>query len=77
MVDWDSRERGIPIGASEVRGWLLGCSVCRRWITIELADAVRRFGPETYTRDLARRLRCNECGERKGYVMAWSETRMS
>lgn len=73
MVDWNSKERGVPIGASSpLRGYLLGCSVCRRWICVEWAEAMRRFGPEIYTRDLARRLRCNECGQRRGYVMAWS-----
>jgi hypothetical protein len=43
------------------------------WIPIQHRLAQRRFGP-TYTRNLANRLRCNECGARKGYVMIWAQT---
>jgi hypothetical protein len=73
MVEWDSKERGVPLGANQgLRGYYIGCSACRRWITIEFAIALRRFGASTYTGDLAQRLRCNECGARRGYVMAWA-----
>lgn len=75
MVDWDSKERGVPIGASQgLRGYILGCNLCHRWIHVEWAEAMRRFGPDTYSRDLARRLRCKQCGQRKGYVMAWADS---
>ncbi|HRK62955.1 MAG TPA: hypothetical protein PLN53_01085 [Terricaulis sp.] len=74
MVDWDSKERGIRIGDSQgVRGIVIGCKSCQRWACIEMQEALRAFG-NLYARDLARRLKCSKCGERKGYVMVWAHT---
>jgi hypothetical protein len=75
MVSWNSKERGVKIGASQgMRGLILGCEPCHRWIRVEMADAIARFGSQSYSRDLARRLKCEKCGQRKGYVMAWAMT---
>jgi hypothetical protein len=76
MVDWNSKERGVRIGESQgLRGIYLGCNACNRWVGVEMKEALRAFGADTYARDLARRLKCNVCGERQGYVMAWADTR--
>jgi hypothetical protein len=75
-MDWNSKERGARLCEYQgIRGFYLGCTPCNRWIEIELEEAVELFGAETYLRDAAGRIRCNLCGERKGYIMAWAETR--
>lgn len=74
VVEWDSKERGVRIGDSDVRGIYVGCTCCRHYVTLEMADALALFG-NAHARDVAKRLRCTQCAERKGYVMAWAETR--
>lgn len=74
MVDYNSKERGIRIGDSRVRGIVVGCLHCQHHARMELADALATFG-NAYARDVAQRLRCTRCNERKGYVQAWAETR--
>ena len=75
MVEWDSKERGVRIGESRTRGIYVGCTACRHYVEMEMADALALFG-NAHSRDVARRVRCTQCGARKGYVMAWSETRL-
>lgn len=73
MVSWDSKERGIRLAdCCTVRGVYLGCSACNRHVGVEITEAVRAFGDRIYLRDLAQRLRCSDCGARKGYVMTWA-----
>lgn len=75
MVQWDSRERGVRLGDSEgLHGIYLGCTPCNRWVGVAIEEAIEQFGAETYMRDLAQRLRCKECGERKGYVQVWARS---
>jgi phage terminase large subunit GpA-like protein len=72
VVSWDSKERGVRIGDSHTRRIYLGCTACRHWVALEMADALALFG-NAYSCDIARRARCMQCSERKGYVMAWAE----
>ena len=75
MVQWDSKERGVRLDECRgVRGVYLGCTPCHRSVGVELAEAMRVFGADTFLGDIARRLKCTECGERKGYVMVWANT---
>lgn len=75
MVDWDSVERGITFGhCRDLRGVYLSCTACRRWVGVEIAEAVRAFGADTHLGDVAKRLRCSECGQRRGSVTAWAHS---
>jgi hypothetical protein len=73
MVDWDSKERGVRLSDNPgMHGIYIGCTPCVRSVALEMAEAHRLFGAEAHTRDIARRLRCTECGQRRGYVMMWA-----
>lgn len=73
MVDWDDRERGMRVGdGSPNKGLVFGCTVCRRYVGRRWPELAPLSIAHLYARDLARRLRCSRCGERKGYVMTWA-----
>ncbi len=76
MVDWDSKERGVQLGdGSPTRGLSLHCQQCQHFVHWEWARVFQFATPDAYGRDFARRLRCLNCGARKGGIMAWAETR--
>jgi hypothetical protein len=75
MVDWDSKERGYPItGAELTRGCYLRCTACTHGVAWTWEEIWQRWPAGTYTRDIARALKCSQCGARKGALMAWAWT---
>lgn len=74
MVDWDGKERGVRVGdGSPNKGLIFGCTVCKHRVSRTWTELAPLSIAHVFARDLARRLRCTCCGERKGYVMtlAW------
>ncbi len=75
MVEWDARDRGIELGdGSTTRGLVLHCLECQHHVCWAWAEVFRFATPSDHGRDVARRLRCTQCGERKGAVMCWADT---
>lgn len=76
MVEWDSKERGFAISEeSGTEGLYLACGACRHTVRMRWVDVVKTWRVGTYTREIARSLRCSICGERQGYIMAWVDSR--
>lgn len=76
MVDWNSKERGYQIEAeSGTEGLYLSCLACRRTVRMRWRDVVATWGAGAWTRDIARSLKCSQCGERQGSLMAWVDSR--
>jgi hypothetical protein len=77
-MDYDSKERGYRIDESDgVFGLYLSCCACKHTVVMVWADVVRTWGVGTWTRDIARSLKCTACGARKGSIMAWADSRPS
>lgn len=77
-MDYSSKERGFQITAtSGVSGLYLSCLACKHTVVMLWDDVVKTWGVGTWTRDIARSLKCSNCGERKGSIMAWSDSRPS
>lgn len=77
-MDYDSKERGFPISAdNRAEGLFLGCLACRRIVCMRWADVLKTWGVGTYTRDIARSLKCSGCGARKGYIHVWVDSRQA
>lgn len=75
-MEWDSKERGYAITENEqTDGLYLGCGVCSHSVRMRWADVLATWGAGTFTRDIARSLKCSACGERRGYIMAWADSR--
>jgi hypothetical protein len=75
-MDYDSKERGYPIPQTNgILGLYLSCRACKHTVVMLWADVVKTWGVGTWTRDIARSLKCTVCGERKGSIMAWSDSR--
>ena len=75
-MDYDSKERGYRITETDgVLGLYLSCLACRRTVVMVWADVVNTWGVGTWTRDIARSLKCTACGQRRGSIMAWSDSR--
>ena len=76
MVDWDSKDRGYAISGDELTdGLYLECLACRRSVIMLWADVVKTWGVGTYTRDIARSLKCSTCGARRGAVLLYTDSR--
>jgi DNA-directed RNA polymerase subunit RPC12/RpoP len=80
MVAWDCKQPGVRLGEMDsLSGLTVRCLACRRHETIEKAEALRLWGVRTRLREVARDLRCKECGSReidiKMAAMTWSEYR--
>ncbi len=76
MMDFDSRERGYPIEAtSGVEGIYLYCRACKHTVRMRWADVVATWAVGTYTRDIARSLKCSKCGARQGSIQSWVDSR--
>lgn len=77
-MDYDSKEPGYQITETNgVLGLYLSCLACKRTLVMLWADVVKTWGVGTWTRDIARSLKCTSCGEQKGSIMAWSDYRPS
>lgn len=75
-MNWDDKECGYPIdGNEQVEGIYLMCLACSHTVGMRWPDVVKTWGVGTYTRDIARSLKCLDCGERKGSIMTWSASR--
>jgi C4-type Zn-finger protein len=75
-VNWDDKDRGFPIDDKhQVEGIYLTCLACGHTVRMRWPDVLKTWGVGTYTRDIARSLRCTECGERKGNIMTYSDSR--
>lgn len=73
VVDWDDKERGIRVGdGSPNKGLILGCCSCAHYVCRTWGELSPFSVAHLFARDLARRLRCSHCGERKGYVRVWA-----
>lgn len=76
MVDWDSKERGYAITGDEgTDGIYLCCSACKRTVIMLWPDVLKTWGVGAYTRDIARSLKCSQCGARRGYILAYADSR--
>lgn len=54
---------GVPLGAYGAGYYLrISCPGCQRSLAVTFAAAAARFGADVGMLDLARRLRCRECG---------------
>lgn len=76
MVDWDSKERGIALmdGMTAPYGLYLSCGACKHSVLMVWADVLKRWPLGTYSRDMARSLKCSQCGERQGCIMVAART---
>lgn len=56
----------VPFAEWEAEGWSLEirCWTCKREVYIRGPELVRRFGPHGSTGHLAKRLKCDACGQR-------------
>ena len=76
ILDYDSKERGYQITeATGILGLYLSCNACKHTVAMLWADVVKTWGVGTWTRDIARSLKCSVCGARRGSIMAWSDHR--
>lgn len=75
-MDWNSKERGYQIGTEHgTEGLYLSCLACKRTVRMRWVDVIATWGVDAWTRDIARSLKCSACGERKGSIMAWVDSR--
>jgi len=75
MVWWNSKERGVRLGADTSLGLSVSCTKCTHVARIRLDVALRLWGERTFARDIARDLRCAKCGARQASVQVISEVR--
>lgn len=76
VVDWNSKERGYQIGTEHgTEGCYLSCLACKRTVRMRWDDIVKTWGVGVWTRDIARSLKCSQCGERQGSLMVWVDSR--
>lgn len=75
-MDWNTKERGYQIGPPYgTEGCYLSCLACKRTVRMRWADIEKTWGVGAWTRDIARSLKCSQCGECQGSLMAWVDSR--
>lgn len=73
MVDWDDGERGgVLRETNTIRGVVFHCLACQHHVGKEWFELILIGAVDIHTRDLARLLRCTQCGARKGSVRTWA-----
>jgi hypothetical protein len=78
VVWWNDRRRGVRLGAmGRILGLSVQCTVCGHRARIRRAVALRLWGVRTFSRDVARDLRCRRCGASKACVQTITDTRPS
>src|SRR5262245_54431965 len=75
MVWWNDRHRGIRMGHDISLGLSVSCTRCQHVARIRLDVALRLWGERTFARDIARDLRCSNCGVRQACVHTISDSR--
>jgi hypothetical protein len=75
MVWWNSRERGVRLGADTSLGLSVTCTKCTRIARIRLDVALRLWSERSFARDIARDLRCSKCGARQACVHVIADSR--
>jgi putative SOS response-associated peptidase YedK len=75
MVWYNDKLRGIRLGHDTSLGLSVSCTKCSRTTYIRLDVALRLWGERTHARDVARDLRCGQCGARAASIQVISDTR--
>jgi hypothetical protein len=76
MVWWNERKRGIRLGAlRHMLGFSVSCIACGHSARIRRPTVLRLWGERTFSRDVARDLRCSRCGQAKACIHVIVDTR--
>lgn len=75
MVWYNDKSRGVRLGHDTSLGLSVSCTKCQHVAYIRLDVALRLWGERTHARDIARDLRCSQCGARAASIQVVSDTR--
>jgi hypothetical protein len=75
VVWYNDKQRGIRLGEDTSLGLSISCTKCHHIARIRLDVALRLWGERTYSRDIARDLRCSKCKARAACVQVISDSR--
>lgn len=77
MVWWNDRKRGVRLGRMRHSlGFFISCTACGHSARIRRLTALRLWGERTFSRDVARDLRCSRCGQAKACIHVITDTRV-